>query len=66
MGDIKLDRARYNEIIQGKVRKNLRYYISNHDLIGKQGKDKVVIPIKGINLPRFRYNQNQSGGVGKG
>jgi len=66
MGDIKSDHARYKEIIRNKVRQNLRYYISNHDLMGRQGKDKVVIPIRGINLPHFRYNQRQSGGVGQG
>lgn len=66
MGDIKLDHARYKEIIQGKVRQNLRHYISNHDLIGKQGKDRVRIPVSGINLPRFRFDQNKSGGVGQG
>jgi uncharacterized sporulation protein YeaH/YhbH (DUF444 family) len=59
------DHSRFKHIVRGRIRKNLRQYISQGELIGKQGKDVVSIPIPQIDIPRFRYG-NQQGGVGQG
>jgi len=60
------DRGRFHKIIKGKIRKNLKQYISKGELIGRHGKDKVSIPIPNINLPRFRFDDQDKGGVGQG
>ena len=63
---IRQDHSRFRHIVRGKVRKNLRQYISSGELIGKQGKDQVSIPVPQIELPRFRFNSQDGGGVGQG
>jgi len=44
----------------------LRKYITNGELIGKQGKKLVSIPLPQIEIPRFRYSDKQKGGAGQG
>ena len=63
---IEKDVARFRQIVKGKIRKELRKYISNGELIGKQGKELVSIPIPQIDIPRFRFGHSQMGGVGQG
>lgn len=60
------DRTRFREIVKGKVRENLREYISHGEMIGRKGKDLVSIPVPSLNVPRFRYGNNKTGGVGNG
>jgi uncharacterized sporulation protein YeaH/YhbH (DUF444 family) len=60
------DHSRFRQIVRGKIRKNLKKYISQGELIGKQGKDLVSIPIPQIDIPRFRFADKQQGGVGQG
>ena len=60
------DRTRFREIVKGKVRENLREYISHGEMIGRKGKDLVSIPVPSLNVPRFRYGNNETGGVGNG
>ena len=60
------DHTRFRKIVRGKVRKNLKKYISQGELMGKQGKDVVSIPIPQIDIPRFRFGGKQQGGVGQG
>src|SRR5271157_210579 len=59
------DASRYQQIVRGKVRENLKSYISNSQMIGRQGKNLVSIPIQQIELPRFRFDDSQ-GGLGEG
>ena len=63
---IEKDRARFQQIIRGKVKQNLRKYITRGELIGKKGKDYVSIPVPQIRIPHFRYDHKKSGGVGQG
>ena len=63
---IERDRNRFREIVKGKVRQNLREYVSHGEMLGRKGKDIVSIPIPSLNVPRFRYGNNKTGGVGKG
>jgi hypothetical protein len=60
------DRARFREIVRGSVKKDLRKYLSSGELIGKQGKRYVSIPLPQIELPRFRFGSNKGRGVGQG
>ncbi|HEY8505673.1 MAG TPA: DUF444 family protein, partial [Gemmataceae bacterium] len=63
---IERDEQRFRKIVHGKVKGNLRKYISRGEMIGKKGKDYVSIPLPQINLPQFRYGKKGSGGVGVG
>src|SRR3989344_3783783 len=67
LGNILNDAARFKRIVKGQIRKkeNLKKYLSQEDLIGKQGQDKIRIPVPIITIPRFRYGPNL-GGVAQG
>jgi uncharacterized sporulation protein YeaH/YhbH (DUF444 family) len=52
--------------VRGKIKEQLKGYISNGEMIGKKGRDLVSIPLPQITLPQFRYGNKQSGGVGQG
>jgi sporulation protein YhbH len=61
------DHSRFREIVRGRIKQNLRKYMSQGELIGKKGKDLVSIPLPQIDIPRFRYGSNKpGGGVGQG
>ncbi len=60
------DHSRFRQIVRGRIRKNLKKFISTGEIIGKQGDEKVSIPIPQIDIPRFRYSDEQQGGVGQG
>jgi sporulation protein YhbH len=60
------DHGRFRQIVRGKIRQNLRKYISQGELMGRKGKDVVSIPIPQIDIPRFRFGDKQKGGVGQG
>ena len=60
------DHRRFREIVRGKIKQNLRKYISQGEMLGKKGKETVSIPLPSIDIPHFRYGQKQSGGVGQG
>lgn len=60
------DVARFKNIIRGRIKKELRKFISTGELIGKKGKDLISIPIPRIDIPHFEYSENQAGGVGEG
>ncbi|MBI3762472.1 MAG: DUF444 family protein [Chloroflexi bacterium] len=62
---IEQDASRFRQIVRGKIKQNLRKYISNSELIGRRGKDLVSIPIPEIELPHFRFGEPR-GGVGQG
>ncbi|MFQ5806965.1 MAG: DUF444 family protein, partial [Phycisphaerae bacterium] len=44
----------------------LRKFLTRGELIGKEGKHLISIPIRGIDLPHFRYGDNHDAGVGQG
>jgi sporulation protein YhbH len=60
------DHSRFRNIVRGKIRQNLRRYISQGDMLGRKGKDLVSIPIPQIDIPRFTFGRKQTGGVGQG
>ncbi|MCG5056195.1 MAG: DUF444 family protein [Myxococcales bacterium] len=61
------DHRRFRDIVRGKIKQDLRKYISNGELIGRKGKDRISIPLPQIQMPRFRFGgQGGQGGVGQG
>ncbi|MCH7870565.1 MAG: DUF444 family protein, partial [Planctomycetes bacterium] len=63
---IEKDHRRFKQIVKGKIRKDLRKFLSHGELIGKEGKHLISIPVAGIDLPHFRYGDNNNSGVGQG
>ena len=62
---IEKDHQRFRQIVKGRIRDDLRKFLTKGELIGKEGKHLISIPVRGIELPHFRYGDN-SGGVGTG
>ncbi len=60
------DVGRFKQILRGKVRENLRKYITHGEMIGRTGRELVSIPVPAIDIPHFRHGQKGSGGVGQG
>ena len=59
------DLGRFHKIVRGKIKRELRKFIANGDLIGRQGGKNITIPLPRIEVPRFQFG-DQQGGVGQG
>lgn len=64
--EIERDLSRFKQIVKGKVRQQLRKYITSGEMIGRKGREYVSIPVPNINLPHFRHGDKGSQGVGQG
>ncbi len=60
------DYNRFKEIIRGRIKRDLRKYMSSGEMIGKKGKHLVSIPIPRIDIPRFIHSPRKGGGVAQG
>ena len=60
------DYSRFRHIVRGQIRKELRKYMQRGEMIGRQGKYAVSIPLRQIRTPSFRFGKNEAGGVGQG
>jgi uncharacterized protein len=60
------DHSRFKQIVRGRIKKELRKFISQGEMIGKQGKKLVSIPVPYINIPHFSFETRKKGGVGQG
>lgn len=63
---IERDLSRFKQIVRGKIRQDLRKYISHGEMIGKRGRDLVSIPVPQLDVPHFRYGDKGNGGVSSG
>jgi hypothetical protein len=63
---IEKDHARFREIVRGRVRKDLRKYVSQGEMLGRQGKYVVSIPLPQLRVPTFRHGSADRSGVGQG
>lgn len=63
---IEKDHARFRDLVRGRVRQDLRKYISRGEMIGKEGDQVVSIPLPQVELPRFRLGGRDAAGVGQG
>lgn len=66
MSQIEKDLGRFKRIVRGKIKKNLKKYISRGGMVGKKGKDYISIPITGIDTPRFKFGKEDQKGIGQG
>jgi sporulation protein YhbH len=60
------DRSRFKKIVRGMIKTNIKKYISQGELIGRQGKDLVSIPIPQMEIPHFKFGKKGYTGVGQG
>ena len=51
--NIKRDHARFRSIVKGKIKQDLKKYVTHGEMIGRKGKDIVTIPLPQIEIPRF-------------
>lgn len=63
---INKDHQRFRQIVKGKIRDDLRRFLTRGELIGREGKKAISIPVRGIDTPHFRYGDNNDAGVGAG
>ena len=60
------DLNRFRKIVRGKIKQELKKYIASGDLVGKQGKKSITIPLPRIDIPRFSFGSSEKSGVGQG
>lgn len=64
---IQRDLQRFKKIIRGQVKQNLKDFITRQDLVGKQEKDLVKIPVHRIDIPHFKFGSSEDQvGMGAG
>jgi uncharacterized protein len=63
---IERDVKRFRHIVRGVIKKEFRKYLTQGELIGRQGKHIVSIPLPQVEIPRLRFAQKEAGGVGQG
>src|SRR6185437_5556334 len=64
--NIKRDHSRFRQIVKGKIKQDLKKYVTHGEMIGRKGKDTVSIPVPQIEIPRFRFGDKEQGGTGQG
>jgi hypothetical protein len=60
------DHQRFRRIVKGRIRKDLRKFLTRGELLGKEGNRYISIPVRGIEIPTFRYGDNSDASVGQG
>jgi uncharacterized sporulation protein YeaH/YhbH (DUF444 family) len=61
VGRIERDRSRFNEIVRGHIKHDLKRYVTGGEMIGRKGRHMISIPVPRIELPRLRFGQNGRG-----
>ncbi|MCZ6777727.1 MAG: DUF444 family protein [Acidobacteriota bacterium] len=60
------DHNRFRQIVRGRIKRDLKKYITHSELIGRRGKNLVSIPLPQIDIPHFTFSPHQRTGVGQG
>lgn len=63
---IKRDHSRFRKIIKGKIRDNLKKYVSRGEMPIPKGNGEFKVPMPSINTPQFRFGDKSQGGAGQG
>lgn len=64
---IEQDHQRFRQIVRGRIREDLRKFLAKDELIAREGRKVVSVPIQDIDIPTFRYGDNSAGvGMGEG
>jgi len=58
------DRRRHREKIERAIREGIHNIVAEESIIGKDGKKKIKIPVRGIKEYKFVYGENSGGQVG--
>lgn len=64
--NIEQDHGRFRQIVRGKIKENLRRYVTQGEMIVPKPGGNVAVPVPQVNLPRFRFSDKKQGGVGQG
>lgn len=60
------DIGRHTQKVRDAIRGNLPDIISHEDIITSDGQKIVKVPVKGVDLPRFRFDQYKEEHIGQG
>ena len=60
------DSQRFKKIVRGKIRGDLKKYVTQGEMLGRKGRETVSIPVPNVQIPHFRHGKRGSGGVGQG
>lgn len=60
------DRQRHNDKVKEAIRRNLGDVISQQDIITSENGKIIKIPIRGLELPRIRFDNDERDRVGQG
>lgn len=60
------DQARHNEKVKEAIKGNLADIVGEEAIIASDGNRTVKVPIRSLELPRFRYDVNRKNNVGQG
>lgn len=60
------DQARHNEKVKEAIKANLADIVADESIITSDGNKAVKVPIRTLELPRFRYDHNRSNHAGQG
>lgn len=60
------DQARHDAKVRQAIRDNLGHIISEEDIITSEGDKIIRVPIKGLDLPRFRFDPLAGPKIGQG
>ena len=58
------DRRRHKQKIEKAIREGIHNIVAEESIIGKNGKKKIKIPVRGIKEYRLIYGSNKNGKVG--
>ena len=61
-----IDQARHNEKVKEAIRGNLDQIVGEEAIITSDGKKVVKVPIRSLDLPRFRFDRGRKDHVGQG
>jgi uncharacterized sporulation protein YeaH/YhbH (DUF444 family) len=62
---IEQDHQRFRQLVKGRIRKDLREYLAKKEMIAREGRGVVSVPIYDVDTPTFRFGDNSTG-VGMG
>src|SRR5678816_1763923 len=61
-----IDQARHNERVKEAIKDGLGEIVSQESIITSDGKKIVKIPIRSLELPRFRFDRSRKNHAGQG
>lgn len=61
-----IDQARHNERVKEAIKGNLGEIVSQESIITSDGKKIVKVPIRSLDLPRFRFDRGRKNHAGQG